>query len=67
MKKIVCLLLLAGGAFGIGGCATPAYTGGENLARTLRTWDYEYKQMNEDINHVFLFQPPSQSSIWNLK
>jgi len=67
MKKLACLLLLAGGAFGIGGCASPAYTGGENLARTLRTWDYENKQMIDDIDDVFLFRPASHATIWNLR
>jgi hypothetical protein len=67
MRKLACLLLLAGGAFGIGGCASPAYSGGENFARTMRAWDFENKQMIDDVNHVFLFQPPSQSSVWNLR
>ena len=67
MRKLACLLLLAGGAFGLGGCASPAYTGGENLARTLRTWDYDNKQMIDDIDSVMLFRPPSRSTLWNLR
>ena len=67
MRKLACLLLLAGGVFGMGGCASPAYTGGENLARTMRTWEYDNKQMIDDIDSVFLFRPPSRSTIWNLR
>lgn len=67
MRKLACLLLLAGGAFGIGGCASPAYTGGENLARTLRTWDYENKQMIDDLDDVMLFRPASHATVWNLR
>jgi hypothetical protein len=67
MRKLACLLLLAGGAFGIGGCASPAYTGGENLARTLRTWDYENKQMIDDIDYELMLRPASHSTVWNLR
>jgi hypothetical protein len=67
MRKLACLLLLAGGAFGLGGCASPAYTGGENFARTMRTWDFENKQMIDDVDSVFLFRPPSRSTLWNLR
>src|SRR3954471_24717435 len=49
MRKLASLLLLVGMGFGLGGCASPAYTGGENLSRIARTWDYENKQMIEDI------------------
>ena len=67
MRKLACLLLLAGGAFGLGGCASPAYTGAENFSRTLRNWDYENKQMIDDINYELMFQPASHSTIWNLQ
>ena len=67
MRKLACLLLLAGGAFGMGGCASPAYTGGENLARDMRTWDYEIKQSIDDVDDVFLLRPASHATIWNLR
>jgi hypothetical protein len=67
MKKLACLLLLAGGAFGIGGCASPAYSGGENLSRTLRTMDYENKQMIDDIDFELMLRPASHSTTWNLR
>ena len=67
MRKLVCLLLLAGGTFGLGGCATPAYTGGENVSRVLRTWDFENKQMMEDVMYEAMLNPPSRSTVWNLR
>lgn len=67
MKKLACLLLLAGGMLGIGGCATPAYTGGENVARVLRTWDYDAKQGVEDFNFEMMLYPPSHMTRWNLR
>jgi len=69
MRKLACLMLMVTGTFALGGCfASPAYTGGENTARTLRTWDFETKQAVEDVmTHVFMVTPPSQMSTWNLK
>ena len=67
MRKLACLMMLVGGAIGLGGCASPAYTGGENWARTLRTWDYENKQMIDDIDYELMLRPPSHSTVWNLR
>ena len=67
MKKLAIMLLVAVGALGLGGCATPAYSGGENVARTLRTWDYEFKQMNEDLMYEAMFYPSSRLTPWNLR
>ena len=70
MRKIACLLLVlltVGMGFGTGGCASPAYTGGENVSRMLRTWDYENKQMIDDVGYELMLNPPSRSTIWNLR
>ena len=67
MRKIACLLLLVGSGFGIGGCASPAYTGGENVSRTLRTWDYDSKQITDDVMYELMLIPPSRSTIWHLR
>ncbi len=61
------------------GCATPAYSGGlptiqfpdekptgENANNTLRAWAFDNRQMIDDINSVFLFQPASRSTRWNV-
>ena len=68
MRKLASLLLLVGATFGLGGClATPAYTGAENTSRTLRTWDYEFKQGIEDIDRNLLLFPPSRMTPWQLR
>ena len=67
MKKLAMLVLLAASTFGIGGCATPAYNTGENVSRVLRTWDFEYKQMNEDLLYELQLYPPSRLTLWNLR
>jgi hypothetical protein len=61
------VLLLAAGAFGIGGCATPAYTGAENMARIGRTWDFEIKQAAEEAQYELMLAPPSRTTLWNLQ
>jgi hypothetical protein len=68
MRKLASLMLLVGATFGLGGClATPAYTGSENTSRTLRTWDYEFKQGVEEIDRNMMFFPPSRSTPWQLR
>ena len=67
MNKLAIMLLVVAGAFGLGGCATPAYSGGENVSRTLRTWDFEWRQMNEDLIYQAMFYPPSRMTQWNLR
>jgi hypothetical protein len=67
MRKLACLLLLAGSVLGVGGCSSPTYTGGENVARVLRAWEYERGQLVDDAMSAALFTPPSRSTIWNLR
>jgi hypothetical protein len=67
MRKLACLLLLAAGMLGVGGCATPAYTGGENASRILRTWDLEAKQAVDDLDFEMMFTPTSPMTKWNLR
>jgi hypothetical protein len=67
MKKLALLVLLVAGSFGLGGCATPAYTTAENTSRVLRTWDFESKQMMEDFLYEAQFYPPSRMTRWNLR
>jgi hypothetical protein len=67
MRKLACLLLLAGSLIGIGGCSSPAYTGPENVGVVLRTWEYERGQMIDDVMYELMFAPPSRSTVWNLR
>ena len=67
MKKLACLLLLAVGALGIGGCATPAYTGAENVSRTFRSMNFDIQQAAEDFNTEMMLYPASHMTRWNLQ
>lgn len=67
MRKLALLLVAVVGLVGLGGCATPAYDGGENVSRVLRTWDYEWKQAVDDAGYELMLYPPSRSTIWNLR
>jgi hypothetical protein len=69
MRKLASLTLFVAGALGLGGCiSTPAYSGSENFARTLRDWDYEAKLAAEDVmTQVFMTVPPTRLSKWNLQ
>lgn len=70
MKKLVLSVLVAVVgmmALGTGGCATPAYTTEENVARTLRTWDFDSKQAMEDFLYETMMWPPSHGTLWNLR
>jgi hypothetical protein len=79
MKLALLAIALAGLSTLASGCATPAYSGGlptiqfpeekatgENANNTLRNWHYENRQMWDDINSAFLFQPASRMTKWNV-
>jgi hypothetical protein len=79
MKLALFCIALAGLSMLASGCATPGYSGGlptiqfpeekptgEHANNTLRAWAYENRQMIDDIDSVFLFQPPSRSTKWNV-
>jgi hypothetical protein len=79
MKLALALVALLGLSVLSTGCATPAYSGGlptiqfpeekatgEHANNTMRGWAYENRQMIDDIDSVFLFQPPSRSTKWNV-
>lgn len=67
MKRIVTCVLLAGLAAGLTGCATPAYSSRERFQQIGRTWDYEWKQAQDDIDHVLLLRPASRLTIWDVQ
>ena len=74
IHRLVALSILAvGGLIGTG-CArpneigyTPAYTTKERGDQVARNWDYEGKQMQDDIDHVLLLRPASHLTIWNVQ
>lgn len=69
MKILSRMGLLSGLCLLCGGCfATPGYSPGERNAMIARTWDYDFKQAVEDVDHqVFMSYPPSRETIWNVR
>jgi hypothetical protein len=67
MKKFVMLLIVAGGMVWLTGCETPAYTSQERFQRIGRNWGYEYEQINDDIDEIFLLRPADHLSQWNIQ
>ena len=70
--------MLAGSMVVAGGCApaklgrneigyTPAYSLSERTDMIERNWDYEGKQMQDDIDHALLLRPAGRLSIWNVQ
>jgi len=49
------------------GCQTPAYTAQERWQLISRNWNYEYEQMQDDIDSAFLLRPASRLSFWSLQ
>jgi hypothetical protein len=73
MKKLIALVLLGGSLISMG-CArpnevgwTPAYTLKERQQLILRNWDYEGKQINDDIDNALMLRPVSHLTIWNVQ
>ena len=68
MKTLVVLALI--GAFSVlaTGCgATPAYSGRERGNMIARNWNYEFKQANDDIDHILLLRGGENLTIWNVQ
>jgi len=75
--KTISLLILAM-ALGSVGCAknyklendwgsTPGYSSTERYQQIYRTWDYEGKQLNDDVDHVLLLRPSDKLTLWNVQ
>jgi hypothetical protein len=67
MKKVVFLALLAGGMMLLTGCETPGYTSQERFQQIGRNWGWEYEQINDDLDELFLLRPASHLSPWNIQ
>ncbi len=67
MKKLALLLVLAGSICAASGCATPAYSFEERQRLASRTSNYEWAQLQEDVDHALLRYPPSRMTIWNVR
>jgi hypothetical protein len=75
MKKFVLLvglvaLMVGGGS----GCArpfeigwSPAYSARERHQLIARAWDYDGKQLVDDVDSFLLLRPASRMTIWNVR
>jgi len=75
MKKVAtALLLTVCGLLMSTGCArpfewgySPAYTAQERHEMIARNWDYEGKQIFDDIDHALLLRPSGNLTMWNVR
>jgi hypothetical protein len=74
MKKLASALLLTVSALLMTGCArpfewgySPAYTAHERHEMIARNWDYEGKQIFDDIDAALLLRPSSRLTLWNVR
>ena len=74
MKKLASSLMLFGAAIALTGCArpweigwSPAHTADERGKEIARNWDYEGKQLVEDIDHILLLRPATRLTLWNVR
>ena len=64
---LVGFLALIGSMMVGGGCATPAYSAHERWQMIGRNWGYEWRQAQDDIDHVLLLRPASDLKVWNVR
>ena len=67
MKKFALLAILAGGMMFTSGCETPAYTAQERGQLISRNWGFEYEQINDDLDHLFLLRPAGHLTEWDIQ
>jgi hypothetical protein len=74
MKKVASTLLLTILALAFTGCArpfefgySPAYTAHERHQMIARNWDYEGKQIFDDIDAALLLRPAGHLTLWNVR
>ena len=67
MKALLIGLLLVVGSMSLGGCATPAYSAHERWQMIGRNWGYEWRQAQDDIDHILLLRPASNLTLWHVR
>jgi hypothetical protein len=67
MKKLLVLALFLSFAVLSSGCgATPAYSAKERSRMISRNWNYQGKQLNDDVDHFLLQRGGGWMTIWNV-
>jgi hypothetical protein len=74
MKKLAATTVLLFAAVVTTGCARPneigwgvAYSADERGKMIARNWDYEGKQIVDDIDHILMLRPMGHLTMWNLR
>ena len=78
MKSIALLTLAAGALMFSSGCAkhytldndfgaTPGYSSTERYQQIYRAWDYEGKQLMDDVDTVLMLRPAGHLTKWHVQ
>ena len=67
MKILAVIGLVAGALLCSTGCATPGYSAQERNQQIARNWDYEFRQMTDDFDHLLLLRPASHLTVWSVE
>jgi hypothetical protein len=67
MKKFAMLAVIAGGLCLTTGCGTPGLTTEQRGQEISRNAFYDYEQISDDLDHIFLLTPTQHLSEWNLQ
>ena len=67
MKTLALFGLSVGAMLLSAGCATPGYSAAERNQMISRNWDYEGKMAVDDWDRLFLLNPASRLTPWNVE
>ena len=70
MKKLAMMASVAAAAAGLSmtaGCENPGYSTEERFQRIGRNWGYEYEQIQQDVDTIFLLDPATHLTRWNIQ
>jgi hypothetical protein len=66
MKTLLFSMLIVAGMLS-SGCATPAYSSRERGQLIGRNWGYEWAQLQDDTDSLFLLRPAGHMTIWHVR
>ncbi len=67
LAKVASLVVAAAGLACTTGCETPGYSTQERFQRIGRNWGYEYEQINQDVDYIFLLDRATKLTEWNIQ